>query len=506
MSDANETINSVAAINNSAPGAGSGAARFGPASNLKSRSKPVATGDARATQWLAFAGVFLFTLLLYIRPNEMFPDLFGTFPLVKIVAVAAVLAYLGAKLGSGEPVSIFPRELKMVAVITALGVLFAPFAANPQDSLDVLFDMFLKVVIIFALMINVIDTRRRLRLMVSLVVICATILAVFALNSYLTGDFIIVEKKDVGVVGLRILGVVGGIFGNPNDLATSFDLLLPLAVALGLTSSGVKRAVYFGCAGLLMAGVVVTFSRGGFLGLVAMGGVLLWKISHQNRALMALAFAVLFGVFVLALPSGYTGRISSIFHFGEDRTGSTEARRDLLERAASVAAHHPIIGVGMGNFHTYSLHEQVAHNSYLEIAAELGLLGLTAYLVLLFAPLRSLRKIERETRAQKTLSRRAPPGPNHNRAIHTFSVALQASLIAFIVCSFFGSIQYHWFLYYPVAFAVALRRIYTAEQEARATVNNQAAVVAAAEPLPERGVLWRRYRQRVPPLVSDANG
>lgn len=499
MSNANETINPVTAQ-------GVSAAHAYEASDLRLRYKPINSDDSRPSQRLAFVCLFLFTLLLYIRPHEMFPEVFGTFPLLRVTAVIAVIAYLAAKLGSGERLTILPLEMKMIGTIALLGLMFTPLAADPQGSLDMLLDLFIKVVIIFVLMVNIITTRERLRSMMSLVVICGTILAVLALKSYLTGDFTTIEKKDVGVVGLRIVGAVGGIFGNPNDLATSFDLLLPLAVALALTAHGLKRAVYFACAALLSAGVIVTFSRGGFLGLVAMGGVLLWKISHQNRALMALAFAVMLGVFVLAMPSGYTGRISSIFHIGEDPTGSSEARRDLLERAASVAAHHPIIGIGMGNFHIYSIHEQVAHNSYLEIAAELGLMGLAAYLVLIFAPIRSLRRIERETKGRKT-PRVAPTVSRREREIYTLSVALQAALIAFVVCSFFGSIQYHWFLYYPVAYAVALRRIRAGEQEARATTSDQATVAAASEPLPERGVLWRRYQRRVPqPLASDAKG
>ena len=40
------------------------------------------------------------------------------------------------------------------------------------------------------------------------------------------------------------------------------------------------------------------------------------------------------------------------------------------------------------------------------------------------------------------------------------SVGLQATLAAYIVCSFFASIQYQWYLYYPVAYGVAMRRIY----------------------------------------------
>ena len=84
-------------------------------------------------------------------------------------------------------------------------------------------------------------------------------------------------------------GLVGGIFGNPNDLATSLDLLIPLAVALGLTRRGLARAAYFACAAILAMGVVITFSRGGFLGLVAMAGMLLWKVGRRNKATTALA-------------------------------------------------------------------------------------------------------------------------------------------------------------------------------------------------------------------------
>jgi O-antigen ligase len=451
--------------------------------------------DRRSSHRLAFAGLFLFTLLLYIRPNEMFPEVLGTFPLSKIVAVIALLAYLGTKLGRGQRLTIMPLELKMFGAIALLGVLFAPFAVAPQDSVDVLLDQFIKVLIIFVLMINVITTRERLRSIMSLVVICGTIMAALAIKSYLAGEFTVIEKKYVGVVGLRIIGAVGGIFGNPNDLATSLNMLLPLAVALALISSGMKRAIFFACSAVLAAGVIVTFSRGGFLGLVAMGAVLLWKVGRQNRAVTALAFAVMFGVFVLAMPGGYGGRITSMFQIGEDPTGSSQARRDLLERAASVAIHHPIVGVGMGNFHIYSIHEQVAHNSYIEIAAELGLAGLAAYLVLILAPLRSLRKIERETAPPESRGTARDKGIDRTREIYYLSIAVQAALVAYLICSFFGSIEYQWFLYYPVAYAVALRGIHAAEQPVSVPATHTPVAAIHESNLP-RGVLWDAYRRR----------
>jgi len=203
---------------------------------------------------------------------------------------------------------------------------------------------------------------------------------------------------------------------------------------------------------------------------------------------------VLFGVFVLAMPGGYAGRITSMFNIGDDPTGSSQARRDLLDRAINVAVHHPLIGVGMGNFHIYSIHEQVAHNSYLEIAAELGIAGLAAYLLLIFTPLRSLRRIQRERAIQAAGFARNDPEASRSREIHYLSIALQGVLFAYIVCSFFGSIQYQWFLYYPVAYAIALRRIHQSERVA-SNVPHETAFVAARNAIQPRGVVWKEKRE-----------
>src|ERR1044072_3300310 len=265
--------------------------------------------DKSSTHNAAFAGLFFFTLLLYARPNETFPQIFGEFPIVKIVAIITLLAYSASKLGLAERLTIWPLELKMLAVITLLGVAFIPIAASSKDSIDFLTDTFLKVVTIFILMINLLDTRERLRSIMRLVVICGTVLALLAILSYIEGKFTVVTKGEEGtVVGLRITGAVGGIFGNPNDLATSLNLLIPLAIALAMMRRGLVRAAYFACAVLLSIGVMVTFSRGGFLGLVAAAGWMLWKIGRRNRAMTATAFFLVLGGFMMVMPAGYSQR------------------------------------------------------------------------------------------------------------------------------------------------------------------------------------------------------
>jgi O-antigen ligase len=432
---------------------------------------------------VAFAGLFLFTLLLYARPNEAFPEVFGQFPLAKIVAIVSLLAYLTSHAAYGERLTIWPLELKMILVIALLGVAFIPVAAAPGDSINLLMDIFLKVAAIFVLMINLLDTRERLRSILRLVVICGTVLALFAISNYLAGKFLTTDKR----IGIRIAGVVGGVFENPNDLATSLVLLIPPAVALALLTRRAARAAWLACATVLAMAVVLTFSRGGFLGLIAMVVVLLWKLLRRNGAATILAAALMGGVFLVAMPSGYSSRLTSIFDSESDPTGSVQARRDLLQRAASVAASHPIVGVGMGNFHIYSIREQKAHNSYLEIAAELGLIGLIAYLAMLFAPLRSLRRIERDSIHNASGQSINGHDGDTRRETYYLGAAFQASLIAYMVCSFFGSIQYLWFVYYPLAYAVSLRRIHESESPQTGLTNNGKSSI---------GALWNQRNAR----------
>jgi O-antigen ligase len=144
-----------------------------------------------------------------------------------------------------------------------------------------------------------------------------------------------------------------------------------------------------------------------------------------------------------------------------------------------------VVGVGMGNFHIYSIREKEAHNAYLEIAAELGVMGLIAYLIVIFAPFRSLRRIERKTRDM---------GSTGEREMYWMSVGIQAAFIAYMVCSFFASIQYLWYLYYTAAYAVALRQIHAAEKMEISSPDNQTPPAPGAKTA--RGTLWRSFPSR----------
>src|SRR5262245_50037644 len=231
----------------------------------------------------SFGLLYLFTLLLYARPNDLIPAM-GTFPLAKIVAIIAPLAYIYAQYRLGKPVIKWTIEVKMVILMLLLAVMFTPFAASPGDSFTALNEVFVKTVIVFILIIGVVNTRERLLAIIKLITLCGTWLAFFAIKNYATGNFT--------MKGDRIEGLVGGIFGNPNDLAAALNILIPLAVSLALMSAGAMRVLYAVCALILFCGVIVTFSRAGFITLAAVSGVMLWKFGRGSRPSMALATLV----------------------------------------------------------------------------------------------------------------------------------------------------------------------------------------------------------------------
>lgn len=433
--------------------------------------KPAVKDDSHP---LAFAGLFLFTLLLYVRPNELFPEVFATFALMKIVAILTLFVYIGGKLTAGEPLTIWPIEMRMLGLIVLIAIVLTPVSASPDASIEMLSDTFFKVVVIFVLMINLVNTRERLRLILKLVVLCSTGIAAGSIVKFAEGKF----TATIQGVGVRIEGTVGGIFGNPNDLAMALDMLVPLAIVLALTSKPAGRLLYMACAFVLVMGVVVTFSRGGFLGLVAAGGILLWKLGRHSKfttALCALAACV---VLALSMPVGYADRLFTIIHTEKDKTGSAQERQGELKRVLYVASRHPIIGIGLNNYPVYSNQAMRAHNSFLELAAELGLIGLVAYLTLIFAPLRRLKRIEVATARSSNPER---------RELHFLSAGVQAAIIGYMVCAVFSSAQYQWFLFYPVAYAVTLKRLHDSEAADLNEVDNE-----PEPPLMAPGRLWER--------------
>jgi O-antigen ligase len=420
-------------------------ARLKPGARGRRGSKATRPARLHAEQWAAprghlatYAGLFLFTAFVFFRPYELFDAPFlreGA----QWVAVITFLAYLPGQFAAEGNLTARPREVNLALLLLAAALLSVPFAISPGEAWEQFIE-FSKVILIFVVAVNVMNTERRLRGLLLLVLAASVMLSFSAFSDYRAG------RLELG--GTRVKGMLGGLFDNPNDLALHLVMMIPLAVGLAFARRGLlRKVVYVLCAALFVAGVVVTFSRGGFLGLAVSSGVMAWKLGRKNRFVVMTLAALVLCVFIVAAPGGYGQRVSSMF--GGDVTGSADARRDILWRSMLVALRHPLTGIGIGNFHFQGQRDQVSHNAYTQVAAEMGLAALAFYVLFMITSVRRLREIERETLGAK------------DRAVFYYlAVGMQASIVGYMVCSFFASVAHLWYVYYLVAYSVCLRRLY----------------------------------------------
>jgi putative inorganic carbon (HCO3(-)) transporter len=410
---------------------------------------------------LTYAGLFLFTFVVYFRPYELVSALaplaeWFAYPLALVTA----LFYFPAQLGLEGNLTAPLREVKLAVLLCLFTALSVLLAINRGEAWDGFVD-YLKVALVFVMLVNAVRTEGRLRRLVLLLLASSFVLSLGALADYRAG------RLNTG--GDRIAGIVGGMFGNPNDLAMHFSTMVPLAFVLFLSSRAFKKLAYAALAVLMASAVVLTFSRGGFLGLAAGGLVLAWKLGRRHRLLVAAASVFAVAAFVALMPSEYSGRLTTILNTAKDVTGSAGARRDILIVSLVNIIKHPLFGVGMNNFHIVSIHEQVSHNAYTQVGSELGVPAMIAYVLFLLAPLRRLRRVERET---------LPLKRSHD---YYWAVGLQASLAAYMVSSFFGSVAYLWYIYYLVALAVCFQRIYESKKLTEAAPASHEAATDNAE-------------------------
>ena len=174
-------------------------------------------------------------------------------------------------------------------------------------------------------------------------------------------------------------------FPDPHMFSFFLGMLIPLALSVYLVS---RQKIYLLFLALMILADVLTFSRGGYLGLFA-GIVMLiiffWsKIGFKYK----IAGAVVLGLLVLSLvvPSPISQRFTSSFNLKE---GSNEGRLIIWGQALDVAREHPLLGVGIGNYPlsikpTADYREPIyAHNTYLDIWTETGIFSLLAWVGML---------------------------------------------------------------------------------------------------------------------------
>lgn len=239
------------------------------------------------------------------------------------------------------------------------------------------------------------------------------------------------------IQGLDAVSALSRATGNvidPNLFAGYLVLVMPLALAAGLAIHWRWAPVVGGLAMLLFgAALVATLSRGGWLGLVIGVATLALLLPGRRRAIVGVAGAVVVILFIGGVAGPVATRLGSAS--GASPLQTFLDRIPIWSAAVTMFLQHPIFGIGVNNFGNYigaydpSLDVNQAHDLFLNIATERGLLGLITFgifLVVLF----------------RTIGRALSVSPDTGSRI--LAAALIASFAAFLADSLFDVAYYDY--------------------------------------------------------------
>ncbi len=256
-----------------------------------------------------------------------------------------------------------------------------------------------------------------------------------------------------------VSGRLTGGGGDPNLQAAAF--IAAMFVSVGLIGFTRRRGVRIGLLAALAVISVAFFatqSRGGLLALVtaAIAAVLVSPPRQRRRIMGVVLLIAAVGVAMLSTTRGEFARITN---FG----GGTSGRNDIWRVAWLVFEHHPVAGVGANNFSVvepnYALDitnatrvsyiaEQPllfpAHNSYLQMLTDVGVIGLIAYLAVIVSCLRA------GWLASRTFD--AIGQPEHAQLARTCLMGT----VAFLTANFFITNGFDWRLWILLGLNVAL--------------------------------------------------
>lgn len=405
----------------------------------------------KSSSWDLMLGAAAGMLLAYIwRLQGLYPILAKVqFPsLMVVVAVGIFVADRDRR-----------RSLRSIAHpvawaaggMLAIAVLSVPGSLYPGLSFDFITNDFVKTLLLMVLVAAAIRTFEDVERLVRVLVLGAMLYSWYILTRF-----------NVGMSGR--LGNL--IYYDANDLAFLIVSTIPLAVYLYSRRPGgrMKWVAAFGLVLFIMA-IVKSGSRGGFIGLIAVGIYLLvgFNAIPKKTRMLAVSGSVLM---MLAFGnSAYWNMMSTLLHPEDDYNWANDegrGRTEIWKRGMGYMVTHPLLGVGAAAFpvaegtlsplaarqeYGRGLKWSASHNSFVQVGAELGVVALALFLYMLWQAFRSARGGGR-------LRSRGPPSREQ-----ALGHALAGSLVGYASAGFFVSMGYSAFLYALLALVVGLAKV-----------------------------------------------
>jgi len=428
----------------------------------------------------AYMWLMLFMVVYCARPQEWIPKIGAYIPMGK---VTGILAFLALTFAAGKIRQRLPREVIYLGLLIVQLWLTVPMSSVWRGGAfdNVLeFSKVLPIVIVISLAVR---TATRLRRILLLQCMSVAIISSYALWK---------GHSSAGRLGLE--GIVGGNYANPNDLAFSIVMTLPLCLVFFLKTRNMLMKVFWLAAmPVMMYAMLLTGSRGGVVCLLVAAALCLWEFGVRGRRHHLLLVVPVAAIVFWAYAGGVVkGRFQSTFQNTDDQAySSAQERWHLLVRSVEVTAEHPVFGVGPGNFVVVSGFWRMSHNSFTQMSSEGGLPGFVLFVMLLWCGFKNIKLAKQSTKDKETA---------------LLASGLQASLLAFVVGSFFDAAAYQLFTYFLVAYTTALCQITLRQEESGARLTESLSPATVQEDIvknPVRGRADLQWNGRSPAVLAS---
>lgn len=305
--------------------------------------------------------------------------------LVSFVSLALVFAGDAGRKLTHSPIN---RYILLYAVVYSASVLTSVSVTGSLygGAMTVLF-------VLFAVALqNVLQTRRALDIILALICTAGALVAAYGVYQYVFGALVSaawVDAEMFSELGTRVYSTLD----NPNVLAEYLLLVIPFSAAAVYTAKTLAGKVYFvGCFGVMCLCMVLTSSRGGWLGLLLAAAIFLVML---DRRFILLGIVGLIALYFM-LPEAILARFMSI---GNMEDGSSAYRLSIWLGTITMLKQYWFTGIGPGTaafnrvYPIYSYGAAVAqhsHNLYLQIMCDAGICGIVLFLIVIFVYFRTV--------------------------------------------------------------------------------------------------------------------
>ena len=389
---------------------------------------------------VAFRLFLVLTFVMIGRPQDFFGFLVP-FRIALVFTAIALVATLFQKNISITSIWKKNKEVRLYGYFYLIMIIGIPFSIYRSKAFGFIFMQYPACLIFFYLLIVHTYSLYRLRKFMSTLV----------WSTLFYGLLVLLH----GASQERV--AYGDVF-DPNDLAYYMVSLFPMALLFWgqdeKYTARIKASATFFVAVLI---TLLTQSRGGFVGLAAVLALLIMRpgggIKKAHRIWIIIGIFAVFAFFGARISME---RVRTMGEITNDYNISDEfGRLAIWKRGINIALENPLNGVGASNFGQAIGDQrkgegliprwQAPHNSFLQIAAEIGFIGLFVFITLVITTYKNLGPRNKSDPEQLPFS-------DLNRSMSLIQIAFTGSLI----CAFFLSQAYS--ILFPIYFGLPVVR------------------------------------------------